>query len=78
MQLSKYPLIVKAERQTTVPKVYAFLGVIGLYFFLVFFNLAAHFLVNVVGVLVPAYYSVNALMTVQTSDDTQVCFNQRF
>ena len=32
------------EKQTSVPKVYAFLGLVGIYFFLVFFNIAGAFL----------------------------------
>jgi hypothetical protein len=38
LQLSKYPALNNLEKQTSVPKVYAFLGLIGFYFFLIFFN----------------------------------------
>jgi len=48
------------------------LGLGVLYFFLVFFNIAAEFLVNTIGFLVPAYYSLHALFTTGSADDTQV------
>jgi receptor expression-enhancing protein 5/6 len=72
-QLSKYPILVNLERQTSVPKVYAFLGVVAIYFFLVFFNIAGEFLVNLAGFALPGYYSLQALFTVSTVDDSQVC-----
>jgi receptor expression-enhancing protein 5/6 len=72
-QLSKYPILVNLERQTSVPKVYAFLGVVAIYFFLVFFNIAGEFLVNLAGFALPGYYSLQALFTVSTIDDSQVC-----
>lgn len=60
------------EKQTSVPKVYAFLGLVGIYFFLVFFNIAGEFLVNFAGFLVPGYYSLDALFSSSKVDDTQV------
>lgn len=71
-QLSKYPILANLERQTNVPKVYAILGLVGIYFFLVFFNFAGEFLVNFAGFLLPGYYSLQALFTSNTQDDTQV------
>ena len=62
------------ERQTSVPKVYVFLGLVGLYFFLVFFNIAGEFLVNFAGFIVPGYYSMQALFTTSKTDDTQVSY----
>ncbi|EER27232.1 ER membrane protein DP1/Yop1 [Coccidioides posadasii str. Silveira] len=70
-ELSKYPVLNNLERQTSVPKVYAFLGLVGIYFFLVFFNIAGEFLVNFAGFLIPGYYSLNALFTATKTDDTQ-------
>ncbi|EEA24480.1 ER membrane protein DP1/Yop1 [Talaromyces marneffei ATCC 18224] len=70
-ELSKYPLLNNLERQTSVPKVYAVLGLVGIYFFLVFFNIAGQFLVNFAGFLIPGYYSLRALFTSGTADDTQ-------
>ncbi|QDS70177.1 ER membrane protein DP1/Yop1 [Venturia effusa] len=70
-ELSKYPALTNFEKQTSVPKVYIVLGLGALYFFLVFFNIAANFLVNTVGFAIPAYYSLDALFTTKTADDTQ-------
>ena len=70
--MSKYPTLNNLERQTSVPKVYAVLGLAGIYFFLVFFNIAGEFLVNLAGFILPGYYSLQALFTSGTADDTQV------
>ena len=77
MKLSKYPMLNNFEKQTSVPKVYAFLGLVGIYFFLVFFNIAGEFLVNFAGFLVPGYYSLEALFSASKVDDTQVKFLSR-
>jgi receptor expression-enhancing protein 5/6 len=74
LQLSKYPVLNNLERQTSVPKVYVILGLVGIYTFLVFFNIAGEFLVNFAGFLIPGYYSLNALFTSGKADDTQVRF----
>lgn len=71
-QLSKYPALNNFEKQTSVPKVYAVLGLAGLYFFLIFFNIAGEFLVNIAGFVIPGYYSLNALFSASKVDDTQV------
>lgn len=71
-QLSKYQVLNNFERQTNVPKVYVVLALGVLYFFLVFFNIAAEFLVNTIGFVIPAYYSLHALFTAGSADDTQV------
>ncbi|KIW16882.1 protein yop1 [Exophiala spinifera] len=70
-ELSKYPLLNNFEKQTNVPKVYAFLGLVGLYFFLVFFNIGGEFLVNFAGFVIPGYYSLEALFSATKVDDTQ-------
>jgi len=70
-ELSKYPALVNLEKQTNVPKVYAILGVGAVYFFLIFFNIAGEFLVNVVGFALPGYYSLEALFSASKVDDTQ-------
>jgi len=70
-ELSKYPMLNNLERQTSVPKVYAFLGLVGMYFFLVFFNIAGEFLVNFAGFIIPGYYSLHALFTTGTTNDIQ-------
>ena len=71
-QLSKYPALNNLEKQTSVPKVYAFLGLVGVYFFLIFFNIAGEFLVNFAGFIIPGYYSLDALFSSSKVDDTQV------
>ena len=70
-QLSKYDALNNFERQTNVPKVYVVLGLGALYFFLVFFNIGANFLINTVGFAIPAYYSLDALFSTGKADDTQ-------
>jgi len=70
-ELSKYHYLNEFEKQTGVQKVYVVLALGGLYFFLIFFNVAAEFLVNTIGFAIPAYYSLHALFTSGTSDDTQ-------
>ena len=73
LQLSKYPMLNNFEKQTSIPKVYAFLGLAAVYFFLIFFNIAGEFLVNIAGFVVPGYYSLDALFSASKTDDTQVC-----
>jgi len=70
-ELSKYPALNNFERQTSVPKVYVVLGLLALYFFLVFFNIAGEFLVNFAGFIIPGYYSLEALFSTSKTDDTQ-------
>ena len=69
--MSKYPVVNNFEKQTSVPKVYAFLGIIGFYFFFIFFNIAGSFLTNLAGFIIPGYYSLDALFSVSKTDDTQ-------
>ena len=59
------------EKQAGIPKVYVFLALAGLYFFLVFFNIGGEFLVNFAGFIIPGYYSLDALFSVSQVDDTQ-------
>jgi len=70
-ELGKYRYLNEFERQTGVQKVYVVLGLGALYFFLIFFNVAAEFLVNTIGFVIPAYYSLHALFTAGSADDTQ-------
>jgi len=48
------------------------LGLGALYFFLIFFNIAGEFLVNIAGFIIPGYYSLAALFSASKVDDTQV------
>lgn len=54
-----------------MPKVYVFLSLIVLYFFLVLFNIGGEFLVNFAGFVIPGYYSLEALFSTNKVDDTQ-------
>ncbi|KAI9662042.1 MAG: ER membrane protein DP1/Yop1 [Alyxoria varia] len=70
-ELSKYNYLNQFESQTSVPKVYFVLGLAGLYFFLIFFNIGGEFLVNFAGFLIPGYFSLEALFSPSPTDDTQ-------
>ncbi len=59
------------EKQTSVPKAYAVLGLGALYFFLIVLNLGGQLLTNIAGFVIPGYYSLAALFTTSKADDTQ-------
>lgn len=54
-----------------MPKAYAVIGLGALYFFLIIFNLGGQLLTNFAGFVLPGYYSLGALFTKSTDDDTQ-------
>ncbi|CEJ94513.1 Putative Protein yop-1 [[Torrubiella] hemipterigena] len=70
-ELAKYPALVNLEKQAGVPKAYAVIGVVALYFFLIIFNLGGQLLTNFAGFVIPGYYSLAALFTDGKEDDTQ-------
>lgn len=70
-ELSKYPALNNLEKSTSVPKAYAVIGVVTLYFFLIIFNLGGQLLTNIAGFAIPGYYSLEALFTASKNDDTQ-------
>ena len=70
-ELSKYPALNNLEKTTSVPKAYAVIGLVALYFFLIVFNLGGQLLTNIAGFAIPAYYSLGALFTAAKADDTQ-------
>jgi receptor expression-enhancing protein 5/6 len=70
-ELSKYPAFNNLEKSSGVPKAYAAIGLGALYFFLIIFNLGGQFLTNFAGFVIPGYYSLAALFTSSTKDDTQ-------
>lgn len=70
-ELSKYPILNNLEKQTSVPKTYAVLGVFGLYFFFVLLNFGGAILCNLAGFIIPGYYSLEALFSASKVDDTQ-------
>ncbi|CAO1613650.1 unnamed protein product [Sympodiomycopsis kandeliae] len=70
-ELSKYPQLVQFERTTSVPKAYAAIGSVSLLTLLIFFNIFAGFLTNLIGFAAPAYFSLKALESPQPQDDVQ-------
>jgi len=70
-ELAKYPALNNLERSTSIPKTYAVIGLVALYFFLIVFNLGGQFLTNIAGFIIPGYYSLEALFTTSKNDDTQ-------
>ncbi|KAI2621569.1 TB2/DP1, HVA22 family-domain-containing protein [Xylaria nigripes] len=70
-ELGKYPTLTNLEKQTSIPKVYAVIGVVTLYFFFIVFNLGGQFLTNFAGFVIPGYYSLAALFAHGKSDDIQ-------
>jgi len=70
-ELSKYPTLNNLEKQTSIPKVYATIGLVTLYFFFIVFNLGGQLLTNFAGFIIPAYYSLQALFSASKVDDTQ-------
>ena len=54
-----------------MPKAYAVIGIVTLYFFLIIFNLGGQLLTNLAGFVIPGYYSLEALFTANKNDDTQ-------
>ncbi|KAI1772831.1 TB2/DP1, HVA22 family-domain-containing protein [Hypoxylon cercidicola] len=70
-ELSKYPALNNLEKQTSVPKVYAVIGLATLYFFFIVFNFGGQLLTNLAGFVIPGYYSLSALFSTTKADDTQ-------
>jgi receptor expression-enhancing protein 5/6 len=70
-ELSKYPVLNNLEKQASIPKVYAVIGVASLYLFFIIFNLGGQLLTNFAGFVLPGYYSLAALFSASKADDTQ-------
>lgn len=62
------------EKQSKVPRAYTVLGVFVVYLGIIFSNVGGigEFLSNIAGFVVPAYYSLHALSTKTTKDDTEL------
>lgn len=62
------------EAQTGLPRSYAILGGFGLYFVLIFLNIGGvgQLLSNIAGLVIPGYFSLLALESTTTKDDTQL------
>lgn len=70
-QLSKYPVLVRLEQRTQIPKSYAVLGTLVVVGILHTFNPLAAPVSNLVGWAVPAYLSFKALETPSDNDNIQ-------
>ncbi|PWN22096.1 protein YOP1 [Microstroma glucosiphilum] len=70
-ELEKYPHLVNFERSTGVPKAYAAIGTLSILTILIFFNIFAGFLTQLIGFAAPAYFSMKALESPQPQDDVQ-------
>ncbi|KAK9383330.1 TB2/DP1, HVA22 family-domain-containing protein [Kockiozyma suomiensis] len=72
-ELDKYPIVDKISKQVGVPKAYGVLGGVGLYLFLIFLNFGGigELLANLAGFVIPGYYSLLALDSPGSADDTQ-------
>lgn len=55
-----------------MPKVYVILGAVGLYVFFIAMNWGGSLLSNLAGVVLPTYYSLQAIETTGTKDDTRL------
>ncbi|KAH3674470.1 hypothetical protein WICMUC_003308 [Wickerhamomyces mucosus] len=62
------------EQQTKLPKSYAILGAGAFYFLLIFINVGGigQLFSNIAGFVIPTYYSLIALNTSTSKDDTQL------
>ncbi|EKM83360.1 hypothetical protein AGABI1DRAFT_110028 [Agaricus bisporus var. burnettii JB137-S8] len=70
-ELSKYPVLVRLEQRTQIPKSYAVLGTLVVVGILHTFNPLAAPVSNLVGWAVPAYLSFKALETPSDNDNIQ-------
>ncbi|BFZ61506.1 ER membrane protein DP1/Yop1 [Saitoella coloradoensis] len=72
-ELSKYPIVVRLEQQVGVQKNYIALGLTAVYTLLLFLNTGlSPLLANLIGFALPAFYSVKAIESTGTADDTRL------
>lgn len=64
----------RIEAQTKLPRSYVIVGLVAVYFLLIFINVGGigEILSNFVGFCIPTYYSLKALKTATSTDDTQL------
>lgn len=64
----------KFESSTNLPKSYGIIGAFSFYLLLIFINVGGigEILANIIGFVIPTYYSLVALKTKDTTDDTQL------
>lgn len=69
-----YTVLNHFEAQSGLPRSYAVIGVVVVYFVLIFLNVGGigQLLSNIAGFVVPGYYSLIALETSRTDDDTKL------
>ncbi|KAI8082889.1 TB2/DP1, HVA22 family-domain-containing protein [Halteromyces radiatus] len=70
-ELGKSYYMNQVERRTGVPKSYFALGVGGIAFIMIFFNIAGQLLTNVISWIYPAYASFKAIESPGNNDDKQ-------
>lgn len=72
-ELDKSPLLVNFEQQTRIPKTYSTTTLAGVYLLFTYLNLGGvgELLANIASVILPAYWSIQALDTPGTADDSQ-------
>lgn len=66
-------MLKKIETQTGIPKSYGVIGFVTVYFLLIFFNFGGigQLFANFASLVIPGYYSLQALESKTTTDDTQ-------
>ncbi|CAM9174091.1 unnamed protein product [Discosporangium mesarthrocarpum] len=69
--LGKYPLLIKAETYTKVPKEYLVLGTGALMLVCLLLRIGANLICNLGGFVYPAFCSFKAIESEGTKDDTQ-------
>ncbi|EGW32906.1 uncharacterized protein SPAPADRAFT_135616 [Spathaspora passalidarum NRRL Y-27907] len=71
---SALPLLHHFESNTGLPRSYFVIGFTLFYFIMIFVNVGGlgQLLSNIVGLVIPGYYSLLALQTKTTKDDTQL------
>ncbi|ODV82619.1 hypothetical protein CANARDRAFT_123489 [[Candida] arabinofermentans NRRL YB-2248] len=74
MNTKQFKVLDQFEAQTKLPRSYAVLGAGAVYLLLVFLNFGGigQLLSNIAGFVVPGYYSLKALKTSTTKDDTRL------
>ncbi|KAI8984082.1 TB2/DP1, HVA22 family-domain-containing protein [Mycotypha africana] len=70
-ELSNYEYANEIQRRTGLPKAYVVIGTVFTIFMMIFFNLGAQFLTNMIAWIYPAIASFKAIESDDIHDDTQ-------